>query len=98
MSAPGAEGVATRLRRPWGLPERPVTGLALGLLRFYRAAISPWLPAACRFEPTCSRYAIDAVERYGALSGGWLALRRLGRCHPLAPGGYDPVPERTRGG
>ncbi|MGH9482576.1 MAG: membrane protein insertion efficiency factor YidD [Terriglobales bacterium] len=66
---------------------------AAACLRGYRAAISPWLPPACRFYPTCSEYALQAVERFGLLSGGWLAARRLSRCHPFHPGGYDPVPE-----
>ena len=73
-------------------PSGPATRAVLAMLRFYGAAVSPWLPAACRYEPTCSRYALAAVERHGALRGGWLALRRLARCHPLHPGGYDPVP------
>ena len=61
------------------------------LLRFYKAFISPLLPPACRFAPTCSEYALEAIERYGALRGGWMGLRRLLRCHPFHPGGYDPV-------
>ena len=83
-----ADGMQARV----GWTERPVTRLTLALLDGYRAAISPWLPAACRFEPTCSRYAIEAVERYGAARGMWLALRRLARCQPLSAPGYDPVP------
>lgn len=66
--------------------------LLIGLLRFYRYAISPMLGRNCRFHPTCSEYAIEAVQRHGALRGGWLALKRVGRCHPFNPGGYDPVP------
>ncbi|MGA9564749.1 MAG: membrane protein insertion efficiency factor YidD [Candidatus Korobacteraceae bacterium] len=61
-------------------------------LRGYKRWISPMLPHACRFEPTCSEYALEAVERHGALRGSWLALTRLLRCHPLARAGYDPVP------
>jgi putative membrane protein insertion efficiency factor len=61
------------------------------LLRFYKAAVSPLLPPACRFVPTCSEYALEAIERYGALRGGWMGLRRLLRCHPFHPGGFDPV-------
>lgn len=64
----------------------------IGLIRFYRSAISPWTPASCRFHPTCSAYALEAVERHGALRGGWLAARRLLRCHPWGGSGYDPVP------
>ena len=61
-------------------------------LRFYRYAISPMLGRNCRFHPTCSEYAIEAVQRHGALRGGWMAAKRVGRCHPFNPGGYDPVP------
>ena len=63
------------------------------LIRFYQNAVSPWFPARCRFRPTCSAYAYEAVSKYGAFKGGWLALRRLLRCHPLYHGDYyDPVP------
>ena len=64
----------------------------LGGLHLYKRFISPLLPPACRFEPTCSVYAMEAISRYGALRGCWLALRRLLRCHPFHPGGWDPVP------
>ena len=64
----------------------------LGMIRFYRGAISPYTPAACRFRPTCSVYAQEAIEKYGALKGGGLAVRRILRCNPFHPGGYDPVP------
>src|SRR5919204_6246998 len=66
--------------------------LLIALVRAYQLAISPLLPPACRYYPSCSAYAIEALERHGALRGGWLALRRVGRCHPFRPGGYDPVP------
>lgn len=67
--------------------------LLLALIRFYRRGISPNTPACCRFIPTCSAYAYEAIEKYGALKGGWLALRRLLRCHPFYKGdSYDPVP------
>ena len=66
--------------------------LLIAPLRFYRYAISPMLGRTCRFYPTCSEYAIEAVERHGALRGGLLAAKRVGRCHPFNRGGYDPVP------
>jgi len=70
-----------------------IPSLALRLaIRGYQVAISPVLPPACRYYPTCSNYAIEAIEKYGALRGGWMAARRIGRCHPFSPGGYDPVP------
>jgi putative membrane protein insertion efficiency factor len=64
----------------------------IGLVRFYRRWVSPALPPACRFVPTCSAYAEEALTKYGAARGGWLALRRLLRCHPFGGSGYDPVP------
>ena len=64
----------------------------LAILQFYKRWISPALPPACRFTPTCSEYAYQAIEKYGAARGGWLGLRRLSRCHPWNPGGYDPIP------
>ena len=67
-------------------------GVALFFLRFYKRFISPLLPPMCRFEPTCSVYTMQAVEKYGALRGSWLGVRRLARCHPFNPGGWDPVP------
>jgi hypothetical protein len=69
----------------------------IGLLRVYRFAISPLYGQVCRYHPTCSAYALDAVTEYGAVRGSWMALRRLLRCHPWAPGGYDPVPRRSSG-
>lgn len=65
--------------------------VTLQLLRAYKWAISPMLPTACRYVPTCSEYAMEAVERYGAVRGGWLTLGRMLRCHPFAGSGYDPV-------
>lgn len=63
----------------------------LSVLRGYKHWVSPMLPSACRFHPTCSEYMMDAVSKYGAARGVWMGLRRLARCHPLNPGGLDPV-------
>ena len=69
----------------------------IGLVRGYRLLLSPWLGSACRFEPTCSVYALQALERHGAAAGSYLTLRRLARCHPWCDGGHDPLPqERPR--
>lgn len=67
--------------------------LLIAMIRFYRRRISPHTPPACRFQPTCSQYALTAIERYGAFKGGGMALWRLLRCNPFGKGGYDPVPE-----
>lgn len=64
----------------------------IGLVRLYRVAISPWLGMNCRFQPTCSEYALEALRVHGAFKGTWLAARRIGRCHPWGSSGYDPVP------
>lgn len=66
--------------------------LILALIRFYQRYISPGLPPSCRFYPTCSHYTYEAVERYGVVRGGWLGVKRILRCQPWNPGGYDPVP------
>jgi putative membrane protein insertion efficiency factor len=76
------------MQRLLALPRR---ALVL-LIRGYQIAISPALPPSCRFTPSCSQYALEAISRYGALKGSWLAARRLSRCHPFHPGGVDPVP------
>ncbi len=66
--------------------------VALALIKFYQKAISPGLPHSCRFVPSCSEYAYRAIEKYGLWKGAWMGIRRLCRCNPLHPGGYDPVP------
>ena len=64
----------------------------IALVRMYQVGLSPLLPASCRYYPSCSAYAITALEKHGAARGMWLAVRRIARCHPFHPGGYDPVP------
>ena len=76
------------MRQVRTIPKR----VLLWLIRFYRANLSQLHPGCCRFTPTCSQYALEAVEKYGALKGGYLAVRRILRCHPFHAGGYDPVP------
>lgn len=67
----------------------------LGLIRFYQRGVSPLTPPSCRFYPTCSSYGLEAIERFGAWKGGWLTIKRIIKCHPLHPGGFDPVPEKS---
>ena len=71
--------------------------LLIGLVRVYQATLSPFLGGACRFEPSCSHYGIEALRRHGAIRGSWLTLRRLLRCRPYGPSGYDPVPDSWPG-
>ena len=75
------------------LPARLLAAPLLGLVWLYSHTVSPLLGANCRFQPTCSAYAAEALRRYGAFRGGWLALKRIGRCHPWGGSGYDPLPE-----
>ncbi len=79
---------------PTSVPSRKgfVRQLFVLLVRGYQVSFGLLLPSSCRYHPSCSAYAIEALERHGAWRGGWLALRRIGRCHPFRPGGYDPVP------
>jgi uncharacterized protein len=63
------------------------------IIRFYQTVVSPLKPPTCRFYPTCSHYGLEAIKRFGPIKGGWLTIKRIGKCHPLHPGGLDPVPE-----
>ena len=65
--------------------------ILIGLFRFYKYAISPHLPNACRYTPTCSEYGMEAIHKHGAIKGGWLAIKRISKCHPWGGSGYDPV-------
>ena len=85
-----ADGQPQDLTAPATRRSLPARG-AIGCIRFYRRRISGLFPPMCRFRPTCSEYALDAIEKYGFLKGGWRALKRLLRCQPLCPGGYDPL-------
>jgi putative membrane protein insertion efficiency factor len=82
--------VATRLS---SLLARAAERLMLGLIRVYQLTLSPWLGRQCRYTPTCSVYAAEVIRRFGPWRGAWLALKRLGRCHPWGAAGYDPVPD-----
>ena len=70
--------------------------ILLGLIRGYRRFISPLFPPSCRFQPTCSQYTLEAIAIHGSLKGSWLGIKRILRCHPFHPGGYDPVPKDDR--
>ncbi len=70
----------------------PIKWLLIGIVRFYQLFISPLLGPRCRFYPTCSNYTIEAIKQHGVICGSWLAIKRIGRCHPANPGGVDPVP------
>ena len=84
----------TTLRAALASAARIPQRLLIGLVRGYRLLLSPWLGSSCRFEPTCSAYALDALQRHGAAAGSYLAGARLLRCHPWCAGGHDPVPSR----
>ncbi|MED4969290.1 membrane protein insertion efficiency factor YidD [Parageobacillus toebii] len=72
--------------------------LLISFIRFYQIFISPLKPPTCRFYPTCSHYGLEAVKRFGAIKGGWLTIKRILKCHPFHPGGFDPVPEKQENG
>jgi hypothetical protein len=72
--------------------DTPLKSIALASIRFYQRAVSPHFPPACRYTPTCSNYAYEAIAKYGPLKGTWMAVKRILRCHPFHSGGYDPVP------
>jgi uncharacterized protein len=94
------ESTAARTSAPTSAPAPAIgrtAALLLSGLRLYRTAISPLRPPVCRYTPSCSAYAVEALELHGVARGGWLALRRLLRCHPLHAGGHDPVPPRVAG-
>lgn len=67
----------------------------VAMIRFYQIAISPLKPPSCRFYPTCSHYGLEAIKRFGPIKGGWLTMKRILKCHPFHPGGFDPVPEKN---
>jgi uncharacterized protein len=87
-------GKDSRSARSWrpGPDPAMMKKMLIGFVRLYQALLSPWLPNACRYAPTCSQYMIEAVDKYGVVRGGWLGLRRLARCHPWGGHGHDPVP------
>ncbi len=76
--------------------KNPITLLMLGAIRLYQVTLSPWVGRQCRYLPTCSQYGMEAIARFGPVKGGYLTLMRIGRCHPLGGGGYDPVPSKFR--
>ena len=80
------------MKNPWRFVKQLLAKLMLALIAFYRTCISPLTPPACRYTPTCSQYAQEAIRKYGPFRGGWLALKRILRCHPFGGSGYDPVP------
>lgn len=80
------------MKRLLRMLNKALSSVMLALIAFYRNCISPLTPPTCRFTPTCSQYAVEAIKKHGPLKGGWLALRRILRCHPFGGSGYDPVP------
>ncbi|MHB8762573.1 MAG: membrane protein insertion efficiency factor YidD [Coriobacteriia bacterium] len=92
VGRPGRSGEARNRLAGYHLMRNPLTIVVRGIIRGYQLLISPLLPPSCRFTPTCSTYALLAIERHGLVKGGWMALRRVARCHPWNQGGHDPVP------
>ncbi len=80
------------MRKLTSLLSKCLSRVMLAMIAFYRNCISPLTPPTCRYTPTCSQYAVEAIQKYGPLKGGWLALKRILRCHPFGGSGYDPVP------
>ena len=91
-AGPGAKDQDARSELPLSSVRGVLRLAAAGAVRIYQIVVSPWLAPSCRFSPTCSEYARQALIRHGILRGTWMSLRRLSRCHPLGSGGYDPVP------
>jgi putative membrane protein insertion efficiency factor len=95
VAEPAAESAAGAAPRDAALARSDWKArILLGLIGAYQGVLSPLMVSPCKFHPTCSRYAAEAIRMHGARRGAWLALRRLGRCHPFGPGGFDPVPDR----
>lgn len=94
---PAGTAAATAQECPPHRAHAVIERLLIALLKAYKRLLSPLLGPRCRFVPSCSEYAMTAIGRFGALRGGWMALRRIGRCHPLNPGGHDPVPPAPHG-
>jgi putative membrane protein insertion efficiency factor len=79
-------------KTPFRWISQAISWILVGIIRIYQGALSPYLPNSCRYSPTCSAYAVQAIRKHGPAKGGWLALRRISRCHPWGGSGYDPVP------
>jgi putative membrane protein insertion efficiency factor len=84
--------MTTSSKRVFNGLKKGISYLFMALIRLYQVAVSPHIPPSCRYTPTCSQYAIEAIRKYGPFKGGWLSLKRISRCHPWGGHGYDPVP------